>query len=70
MKKYFSENDLAQGIFLSTAHPAKFPESVRAVTGSIIEIPERLAVLKNSPVQSVAIRNEYGELKEFLAEKK
>ncbi|MBK5285742.1 MAG: threonine synthase [Bacteroidia bacterium] len=70
LKKYFSENKTSTGIFISTAHPAKFPESVQAVTGNTVEIPERLAVLKNYPVQSISIRNDYTELKEFLMEKK
>jgi len=70
LKKYFSEHKIAAGIFLSTAHPSKFPESVEGVTGSPVEIPERLSVLKNSSVRSTAIRNEYEELKEFLSTEK
>ncbi len=32
-------------IVLSTAHPAKFPETVQQATGSVPDVPERLAVL-------------------------
>jgi threonine synthase len=37
-------------VVLSTAHPAKFPESVEAATGVAPEAPERLAALWDAPV--------------------
>ena len=37
-------------VVLSTAHPAKFPESVEAATGVGPEAPERLAALWDAPV--------------------
>ncbi|HLG36323.1 MAG TPA: pyridoxal-phosphate dependent enzyme, partial [Bacteroidia bacterium] len=69
LKKYLEGNKNQTGIFLSTAHPAKFPESVQAVTGNVVEIPERLAILKDKPVLSVAFKNNYGDLKDFLKSK-
>jgi threonine synthase len=69
LKKYFEENKNIPGIFISTAHPSKFPESVEAITGKPVEIPERLAVLKEKEIQSVQFRNNYEDLKEFLKSK-
>ena len=70
LKKYLSENNNGAGIFISTAHPAKFPESVEAVTGNEVRMPQRLAALKELPVKSISLRNDYAELKEFLLSKK
>lgn len=69
LKKYLNENKNQTGIFISTAHPAKFPESVKEVTGDAVVIPERLAVMKDKPVISVSMKNNYNDLKEFLQSK-
>ena len=69
LKKYVEENKNQTGIFISTAHPAKFPKSVQESTGDTIEIPERLAVMKDKPVHSISLRNNYSDLRDFLNSK-
>jgi len=58
---------LYTGIFLETAHPAKFKESVEEVIGKPVEIPERLAVFETKEKQSVVIRPDYKGFKEYLS---
>lgn len=47
------------GLFLETAHPAKFIDTVEKFAGKKIEIPERLAKFLNGKKQSVVIENDY-----------
>lgn len=56
----------ATGIFLETAHPAKFKPIVEEVTATEIEIPERLARCLSLPKLSQPIANDYSQFKEFL----
>jgi threonine synthase len=53
------------GVFLGTAHPAKFLP-VYDKLGIEVEIPESLAVLVERPLLSREIRNEFGALREVL----
>lgn len=54
------------GIFLETAHPAKFLESVQPLIDKEIHTPERLKRSFNLTKQSIEIRNRFEDLKEFL----
>ncbi len=54
------------GIFLETAHPAKFIESVEEVIGKAVEIPRRLADFGKREKQSRVISTEYGGFREYL----
>jgi len=56
----------ASGIFLETAHPAKFKPIVEEVIATEIEVPERLARCLSLPKLSQPIANDYGQFKEFL----
>ncbi len=56
----------AHGIFLATAHPAKFKESVEESSGATVEIPERLGICMHKEKQSIAIANSFEQLKMFL----
>jgi threonine synthase len=65
--KYMAKNDCT-GIFLETAHPAKFPFEVEMATNKKVQIPEalkNLMVLKN---ESVKIPNNFTDLKNLLME--
>lgn len=48
-----------QGLFLETAHPAKFIDTVEKFAGKKVEIPERLAKFLNGKKQSVVIEKDY-----------
>lgn len=53
-------------IFLETAHPAKFGDTVEEISGKTVEIPERLAQYLERQKQSIKLGNTFEELKEFL----
>lgn len=54
------------GIFLETAHPAKFLQTVQPLIDHTIHTPERLKRCLNLTKQSVEIANHSDDLKEFL----
>lgn len=54
------------GLFLETAHPAKFAETVEAITGQQSEIPARLAAFLQGTKCSVELPADYGSLRDFL----
>ncbi len=58
--------DGEHGIFLATAHPAKFPETVEKIIGKEIKQPERLKAFLNG-VKSIEVSSkEYGMLKQIV----
>ncbi len=62
------DNHEQPGIFLATAHPAKFKDVVAEEAGRLPEIPERLAECMGKEKRSIPIGKEYPELKAFLLE--
>ena len=54
------------GIFLETAHPAKFKETVEAITGHDVSIPEKLADFMRGTKQSVPIPADFDSFRQFL----
>jgi threonine synthase len=57
----------ATTVFLSTAHPAKFPETVERALGRRIELPTPLTRALGRPEHFLSIPAEYGALKEYLS---
>lgn len=55
------------GIFLETAHPAKFKATVEAHTGTTIEIPARLADFMKGTKQSVAMSKDFDTFRSYLS---
>ena len=56
------------GVFLETAHPAKFKDSVDAITGGDVEIPARLQAFMKGVKQSVGLSSDYKDFRDFLFE--
>ena len=54
------------GVFLETAHPAKFKEKVDAILSTDIEIPTRLADFMKGKKQSLEIAADFSAFKLFL----
>jgi threonine synthase len=54
-----------QGLFLETAHPIKFVDTVEATLKTTVEIPKRLESILNREKTSIPI-SRYDELKSFL----
>jgi threonine synthase len=65
LKKY-GMTSKAPAIFLHTAHPAKFPDTVKQVVGDALEIPEDFSRLDELPSQATAMNNDYSTLVEFI----
>ncbi|MEX1011746.1 MAG: threonine synthase [Balneolaceae bacterium] len=55
-------------VVLSTAHPAKFRETVEAATGAEVEIPERLAQCLSKEKQTIAAGSRYSDFRNLLNE--
>ena len=69
MKEYLSEHpEIDTGIFLETAHPAKFKDIVEPVIQDTIEIPKRLADFLNREILYINLSNHYPTFKEYLRE--
>ena len=54
------------GIFLETAHPAKFKEKVDAILSTDIEIPTRLADFMKGEKKSIEMKADFNDFKQFL----
>lgn len=65
VKKFLDDKTDYLGVFLETAHPVKFPESITSNLGIEIPIPDSLKPLLFKEKQSVKI-NSYEELKQHL----
>ena len=57
------------GVFLSTAHPAKFIDLVEETLGKPIEIPERLKVLLSIEKSSIKLNPVYSDFKALFFSK-
>ena len=53
-------------ITLETAHPAKFPDEVRAATGIEPEVPASLAKIETLPETIEQLAPDYGAFREWL----
>lgn len=54
------------GVFLETAHPAKFKETVEAHTGTMVEFPDRLKAFMKGAKQSVEMSKDYEAFRSYL----
>ncbi len=54
------------GIFLETAHPAKFLETVESIIGEKVAIPEKLQAFMKGKKQSVSMGKSFDEFKHLL----
>ncbi|TPN88990.1 threonine synthase [Aquimarina algicola] len=64
LKKHQLSDD-EYGVFLETAHPVKFLDTVKDTLDTTIEIPPQIEKVMNKEKKSIAIKG-YKELKEFL----
>ncbi len=70
LKDYQKTNagDKAAGIFLSTAHPCKFPEVFSDEIAAKIVVPEQVKELQGKPSRSVALGTDFAGFKKYLLE--
>ncbi|MFR9641831.1 MAG: threonine synthase [Rikenellaceae bacterium] len=58
--------DGEMGVFLETAHPAKFLETVEGITGEKVAIPAPLAAFMSGTKQSIEMSGSYEEFRSLL----
>jgi threonine synthase len=56
-------------VVLATAHPAKFPDAMQAITGRRPPLPERLAPLMTDPERIAVLPNDFAAVQRFVAER-
>lgn len=54
------------GVFLETAHPAKFKSTVEEIINAPVDIPEKLAAFMKGTKQSVPMAKDFDSFKAFL----
>jgi threonine synthase len=66
LKEYLNENQDTVGVFLSTAHYAKFLPEMESTLGFSPDIPDRLASLLNKTKVAVSMANDFEDFKSYL----
>jgi threonine synthase len=66
LQRYLEQHPDDKGIFLETAHPVKFYDTVEPIIGNKIPLPESVKVLLNQPKNSIRLDPDYARLKDFL----
>jgi threonine synthase len=66
LKQFLKTNSNCTGVFLETAHPAKFAEVVEATLQTKVELPERLQKFMMGEKKSVKIASGFDAFKESL----
>ncbi len=69
LEHYLESHPDSTGIFVETAHPAKFCDIVEPVIGTTIVMPERLNKFIQGKKESIVMAPDYDCLKEFLKDK-
>ena len=54
------------GVFLETAHPAKFKDTVDGILGGSLEIPAKLKAFMQGTKQSIPMSKDFADFKQFL----
>ena len=54
------------GVFLETAHPAKFKDTVDRILGIDLPIPEKLQAFMRGKKQSISLSSDFADFKAFL----
>ncbi|HEX6223013.1 MAG TPA: threonine synthase [Chryseolinea sp.] len=67
LKEYLKSGGNETGIFLETAHPAKFKDVVDQTLNTDVTIPEQLQHFLEHPKQSIALSKDYTAFKRFLS---
>ena len=63
---FMAENPGYQGVFLETAHPGKFRETVEKALNLKLELPERLAAFMDGEKKTEVMGNDFEEFKGYL----
>jgi len=70
LKKFIENNDFTgNGVFLETAHPAKFGETVEKSIANKVAFPQRLAAFEEREEKFIPCPNDYNLVKEIVLER-
>ena len=59
-------DDNETGVFMETAHPAKFLETVESIIGEKVEIPQKLQEFMKGTKQSLSLTKDFESFKKYL----
>lgn len=54
------------GVFLETAHPAKFRDTVEKIIGETVQVPEKLQAFMHSGKKSLPISKDFADFRQYL----
>lgn len=66
LEEYQKSHPDTRGIILETAHPSKFLDDMERILGHDIEVPERLAILKEREKVAHQTRNSFEDFRSWL----
>jgi threonine synthase len=66
LQHYLHNHPAEKGMVLETAHPVKFPDAVESCIGKPIAIPPAVQSIMSKEKQSITIKADYQELKDYL----
>lgn len=66
---YQKEHPDTIGVFLETAHPAKFKDTVESILGISLALPESLQVFAHKEKKSICIDNHYQSVVDIIQSK-
>lgn len=66
LQSYLKLHPELSGVFLETAHPAKFADDIERIIGQTIEIPERLQKFLSHKKQSILLSKDYASLRKLI----
>ena len=67
--KYLNNDSIVNGLFLGTAHPAKFADIIEPEINKSIDIPNQLHKIINKKKNSTLMNNNYNEFSDYLLSK-
>ncbi|MBE0679087.1 MAG: threonine synthase, partial [Bacteroidales bacterium] len=67
LDRYLGDHPGSEGIFVETAHPAKFIDIVEPLIGKSPEMPDSLKGFMTGKKDAVVMQSGYGYLSEYLA---
>jgi len=67
--EYIAAHPGSNVMFLETAHPAKFPETVKEAIGTQAAVPERLQAFSEGKKDTVEIAADFGAFRKYLQER-
>ena len=66
LKDFTKGKESLPGVFIETAHPAKFRDLVEALTGTSIPMPDQLLEVALKEKKSIPLSSDFRDLKEYL----